>query len=84
MLITHKYHVFSVISSYFWMIVMAARREWIAENESYDHFSTAFSSPSQFANDANMPKTPSFLMTNPVVFQYDSPPPLPPPKYEIV
>ncbi|XP_058800029.1 uncharacterized protein LOC131669276 [Phymastichus coffea] len=76
--------IYLLISSYFWILVMAARCQWLAESENYDQFSTTYSSSSQYSNDANMPKTPSYLMSNPIVFGYDSPPPLPPPKYEVV
>ncbi|XP_016838345.1 uncharacterized protein LOC100679768 isoform X1 [Nasonia vitripennis] len=76
--------IYLLVSSYFWMVVSSARREWILNgDDEYDEFTTARSAPVQVSNDANMPKTPSFLSRN-VALVCDYPSPLPPPKYDIV
>ncbi|OXU24685.1 hypothetical protein TSAR_005181 [Trichomalopsis sarcophagae] len=76
--------IYLLVSSYFWMVVSSARREWILNgDDDYDEFTTARSTPVQVSNDANMPKTPSFLSSN-VALVCDYPSPLPPPKYDIV
>ena len=72
-----------VLSSYFWMVVSAARREWIENNERDESFIVTSSSPVYGLNNANVPKTPSYLSSN-IGIIFEEPKPLVPPKYNVV
>ncbi|XP_011505852.1 PREDICTED: uncharacterized protein LOC105368528 [Ceratosolen solmsi marchali] len=77
--------IYLLISGYFWMVVSAARREWIKNREDCDQVIAidTMRSP-QISDNANMPKSPSFLSSNIGGIAYDFPKSLPPPAYNVV
>ncbi|XP_015126805.1 uncharacterized protein LOC107048239 [Diachasma alloeum] len=71
--------IYLLITVYFWIIVFAAREDWIIRprrNSTFIYYETSEETPSR---DSNLPKTPSFVAQNLNSYEHEPHiPPIPP------